>query len=163
MKRDTWHWRLATVYGTMADNWYRDQTINVCTYVSHVVWGALVVAFIIAVGGVVAWGVGDTLAWLAVRAQGLHANPGVPTILMLTMIVALMLAGVILWGMEIAEKRERQLSAMFQAHFAGIPYEKKRPGVLALWYKGIKEKTCFTFKVEKDAKRIAVPTIYEEK
>lgn len=152
LDRDSWHWRLATVYGLMTDFTYRDQTIDVCKYVWMVMSGILMVLIAIAAGGLLfAVPVGDALGWVAAM---ISMQQVIPPSELARVTVAVIITGALmgvggLVGFGILSWNDNRKLRALAAQSPTVPVPNKQSGVLALWFKGIREKTCFTFVVKK--------------
>lgn len=154
MKADTfsinsWHARLATVYGPMYESRlvgeWADEDIDFCEYVRAVIRGAIYAMALAVLAGLVAWGVGDALAWLAAWAmQGYPDKPELPGALIIFLVgggVALICFVGILFGI-VTQFRKLKDQVWTKSK------EVSKPSFLAEAYSSFKGKYCKRIRFE---------------
>jgi len=148
MKRDSLSWRLASYYGPIDDwNKFEDIKTDVCSYARAVMVGVKNVLLILIALAVVSLFVGDFMAWVAASIT-LHdwIRPNEPAGLF---IGAICLIGGTAFFIVCKEKFVPIIRDYVNRDKTTEDCKQHEPSVLALWYKGIKEKTCFTITIEK--------------
>lgn len=138
-------WRLATYYGTLDSYTVRNGGADICSYTRAVLAGIVGVLFIIAVLGVCAAIVGDTLAFIAAWFVstghveiGLGAFIGLALASLLAAIVALGFVKLFIDEALYAVARRKR-----DREEAGV-----EPSTLTQMYRSWKEKTCVKIEVE---------------
>lgn len=144
LSKESYHWRLATVYGPLSDSEYLDsdyqgnytgRQTNICNYVVAVAVGVgacLIWAFFGAL--ILGFPAGSTLGWLAAMV-GTHGWISPESSALALPVFVLFIACLMAMAWAVDRYKQYKIDRCF--HTSG-----QDPTLLDLWYRSFKDKTC---------------------
>ena len=144
LSKKSWHWRLATVYGSH-DKW--DTETDLCAYMRNVIRGVIVISLVIFAGGLcIGIPFGSLLGWMAfVATNGLIEMDAIAFAAVVMIVGIVILIGLFLLfntdaGEEIIDKIKSTVRIKI--------HRPQKDSFVVLAYRSFKEKTCVRLSVE---------------